>query len=167
MKRIFGVPVADYALGAGLFLFTVIYLIAAYGYEAEARAFPAGVAWVMLAISALDLILVTDTKLAAVIRRIINPVPGAAVMPVVSVSPRPIRTQAVAIMWIFTFAALLVLVGILYAVPIYVFASMRFYGRLSYRLSLSVAAGTVLMVWLLFAVVLRLDLYSGVFFADF
>ena len=52
MKQVFGTPVVDYLPGIGLLLFTIGYLATAYNYDADARAVPAGVAWVMLVLGA-------------------------------------------------------------------------------------------------------------------
>ena len=79
---------------------------------------------------------------------------------------RPLRGQFTAVIWLAAFALLLVLIGILYAVPVYVFASLRFRGRRSRLKSASIAAIATGGIWLLFAVVLHLELYPGYFFAS-
>ena len=61
MKRVFGTPITDYMPALGLLIITAIYLATAYNYSPDARAVPAGVAWVMLALVLLDLISRTQT----------------------------------------------------------------------------------------------------------
>ena len=58
----------------------------------------------------------------------------------------------------------LVLIGILYAVPLYVFSSLFVQGRRSLPLCIGVSAAATAMIYLLFAVVLRLELYPGILF---
>ncbi len=70
----------------------------------------------------------------------------------------PITGQFRAIIWLAAFTLLLVVIGILYAVPLYIAASLRFRGHRSWLSSLLTAAITTAGIWLLFAVVLRLDL---------
>jgi hypothetical protein len=137
-----------YLPAAGLAIFTSIFLAAAYGYPSQARAFPVAVGWVTLLLVALDI--VSRTKPLK---------PGAA-----TEDSRPLGRQFGAVVWLAAFALMLVLIGILYAVPLYVFASLRFRGRRSWLTSLWIAAVATSAIWLLFAVVLRLELYPGYFF---
>jgi len=130
-----------YLPAAGLAIFTAIFLATAYRYPPQARAFPVAVASVTLFLVALDLVFRTDTKA------------GAAT-----------GGQFRAVAWLSVFALMLVLIGILYAVPLYVVASLRFRGNRSWFTSLWIAAIVTAGIWLLFAVVLRLDLYPGYFF---
>jgi Tripartite tricarboxylate transporter TctB family len=126
-----------YLPAAGLAIFTAVFLAAAYGYPPQARTFPVAVAWVTLFLLALD---VKATRAVAAQ-----------------------NGQFVAVIWLAVFALMLVLIGILHAVPLYIFASLRFRGSRSWFTSLWIAAVVTGGIWLLFAVVLRLDLYSGLF----
>jgi hypothetical protein len=134
-----------YLPAAGLAIFTALFLATAYGYPSQARTFPVAVAWVTLFLVALD---ISKSRLN----------PGAA-----EEDSRPLGSQISAVIWLALFAVLLVLVGILYAVPLYIFASLRFRGGRSWFTSLWTAAVVTGGIWLLFAVVLRLDLYPGLF----
>jgi len=135
-----------YLPSAGLAIFTAIFLATAYRYPSQARTFPVAVAWVTLFLVALD---ITKSRLN----------PGAA-----AEDSRPLGSQIGAVVWLAAFAVMLVLAGILYTVPLYIFASLRFRGSRSWFTSLWVAAVVTGGIWLLFAVVLRLDLYPGLFF---
>jgi hypothetical protein len=126
-----------YLPAAGLAIFAVAFLAAAYGYPSQARTFPVAVASVTLFLLALD---VKASRAVAAQ-----------------------NGQFVAVIWLAVFALMLVLIGILYAVPLYIFASLRFRGSRSWFTSLWIAAVVTGGIWLLFAVVLRLDLYSGLF----
>jgi Tripartite tricarboxylate transporter TctB family len=122
-----------------LSILTVAFLATAYTYPAQARAFPVAAAWVMLFLIALDVFS----------KKITEDHPPAA-------------GQLRAVAWLVAFAAALVLIGILYAVPLYIAASLRFRGHRSWLTSLLTAAITTTGLWLLFAIVLRLDLYPGI-----
>jgi hypothetical protein len=157
-RRVFGVPIADYLPAGALAVFTLAYLALAYTYKPVVRAFPAGVGWAMMALLALDLASRSDTRLGRALMRGLNP---AAVSP----PPAQRRTrQAASVLWVASFAALMLAIGILGAIPVYVFAATRWQGRRSYRACLAIAAGATFFVWLLFSVVLRIGLYPGLLF---
>ncbi len=161
MKRILGTPIAAYLPAAALGLVTAaLSRDLAYRYKPMARAFPAGVAWIMLALLALDLASRTGTRAGAALMRWLNPA-----------APRDdartrdaTRRQVSAILWLVGFVALMVLAGILVAVPIYLFAALRWRAHKSYGACVLGAAGATLFVWLLFSVVLRIALYPGMVF---
>lgn len=161
-KKILGAPLIEYLPALGFLLFTLLYLGLAYSYEDDARTFPAGVAWVMLVLTLLDLVSRSKTGLGITLLRLLNPAAEGG-GPARGIDIHPTK-QIIAILWIFGFAVLLVLIGILYAVPIYAFVSMRFRSGLSYLLSISVTALITLAIWLLFGVALRINFYQGVFF---
>ena len=72
--------------------------------------------------------------------------------------------QIGAVAWVFSFALAMLFIGILYAVPLYVFASLFLRGRRSLLLSAGTAALATAMIWILFAAILRLELYPGMLF---
>lgn len=161
MKRILGTPASDYLPASALWLVTALYLQTAYHYSPAVRAFPAGVAWIMLLFLTLDLVSRTKTRLGGLLMRWLNP--AAPARPVEAEAPPPAR-QVAAVLWLVLLAALIVLVGILAAVPTYLFAALRWHGGRSYRACALGAAGATLFVWLLFSVVLRIALYPGLLF---
>ncbi len=162
MKRIFGTPFQNYLPALGLMLFTACYLYLAAAYPPRARAFPEAVAWVMLGLLALDLVSRTQTRIGLALLRALNPAaePGATHPREQSQRGSPVT----AILWVAGLATALLLIGILNSVPLYIFASLRFRGERSLIMSLAIAAGATLLIWLLFGVVLRLNLYPGLFF---
>ena len=159
MKRILGAPLGDSLPAVGLAAVTACYLALAYGYPERARAFPAKVAWVMLALLALDLVSRTETRLGRAVMRALNPAQA---------HPSGDRVsgwrQLSAVLWLAGFVIGIVLIGILAAVPLYVFAAIRFRGGRGYATALAAAAGTTLFIYVLFGVVLRLELYPGILF---
>jgi hypothetical protein len=164
VKRVLGTPVSEYLPAAALFIVTIVYLITAYGYSPIARAVPAGVAWAMLVLVVLDLVSRTRTKLGTTLMHWLNPAGEAAKHE--GDIRYPALKQLGAVLWVGAFAVLMVLIGILYAVPVYVFGSLFLRGRRSLLLSGVVAAGATLMIWILFDLVLQLELYPGVLFSD-
>ena len=161
MRRILGTPVGAYLPAFGLLLVSAAYLHIASGYGPEARAFPAAVARIMLVLTSLDLVSRTETRLGRALLRWLNPVTTRVQSGVQSAS---LSRQISAILWLAGLAAGLMLIGVLYAVPLYVFAALRFRGRRNLLVCLLGAGGVTLFIWLMFAVVLRLSLYPGLLF---
>ena len=164
MKRILGTPMSEYMPAAGLLLITIGYLITAYGYTPDARAFPLGVAWVTLVLAALDLVSRTRTKLGGTLMHWLNPAGEPAKR--TGEIHYPALKQVTAVLWIAGFTLLMVVAGILYAVPIFVFSSLYFRGKRSLLLCAAISAGATLMIWILFEQILQLELYPGLLFGD-
>ena len=162
MRRVFGTPIVDYLPALILWLLTAGYLVTAYGYSVESRVMPALVAWSMLALLMLDLISRTQTRFGRALTRWLNP--AAAQVEAASPDRDTARRQFAAVLWLAGLATALLLIGVLYAVPVYVAASLRLRGRRSYTVCLAAGAGMALLVWLLFAVLLQINLYPGLLF---
>jgi hypothetical protein len=163
VKHVLGTPVSDYLPAASLLVITIFYLVTAYTYAPDARAVPAGVAWVMLVLVILDLVSRTRTAAGMTLMHWLNPAGDADKMR--DHKRYPALQQIAAVLWIAGFAAAMVLIGILYAVPLYVFASLFFRGRRPLWLAAGIAAAATAMIWLLFVAVLGLELYPGVLFS--
>ena len=161
MKRMLGASLSDCLPALGLLVITGLYLSLSYHYPAKARAFPAMVAWVMLALLVLDLVSRTQTRLGVAVMRALNPAQARGV----GQAPSAWR-QLSAILWIAGFVTGIMLIGILSAVPLYVFAAIRFRGGRGYLTALAAAVGATLFIYLLFGVVLRLTLYPGILFTN-
>jgi hypothetical protein len=155
MKRIFGTPLLQYLPAAGLALIATAFLVTSYTYSKDARAFPAAIAWTLLALSALDLIAIGDTAAGTIIRRWFNPALKGQ-----GEAQRGSR-QAVVVLSLAGVALAFVMLGIEITVPLYVFLSLRFGARRPVLTSFAITAVLSAAMWLLFVVVLRLDLYQG------
>ena len=158
MKTVFGTPLIEYIPAAALGVVTIVFLATAYTYPAEARAFPAVIGWVVIMLVALDIVSRSETVVGRAFKSALNP---GSVAPAATYS---LRDQAGAILWLAALAALLVAAGVLVAIPLYLFASLRFRGRKSLITSLWIAAAATGGIWLLFTEVLRVELYRGYFF---
>ena len=163
MRRVLGTPVVEYLPALVMLAVTIAYLTVAYTYTEQARLFPVPVGWLMLLLLALDLVSRTKTPIGETLTRLLNPaaeVEGAE-------DRFPLLRQLSAILWVAFFTAALVLIGIMYAVPLYVFGSMRFHGRKSFLTSLVTAVCVTAFTWVLFAFALQVELYPGILFSDF
>jgi hypothetical protein len=159
--RVFGTPLIDYAPPLAAAVAASLYLAAAYGYSPDARAAPLLIGWSVVALAALDLASRTQTTLGRMLTRWLNPVgtgrrEGHAAY--------PLMRQITAIAWIAGFVAAFALIGALYAIPLYVFAATRWRGHRPWLACAISAAVTLAGVWLLFAKLLRLELYPGLLF---
>ncbi len=160
MKRVLGSPAVEYLPATVLLAVTVAYLALAYGYAPDSRAVPVGVGWAMILLLALDLAARSRTRFGDAVARWLNATTTSR-GGLRDDAPAPARRQIAAVLWLAGFTGALTVLGILAAVPLYVLASVRLRGRRSYPVALALAAGTGLAIWLLFAVVLRIDLYPG------
>jgi hypothetical protein len=155
MRRLLAKALADITPALGLLMITVAYLMVAYQYSPASRAFPVMVAWLMIVLLALDLVSRTPTKFGRTVTRWLNPASAAETIHIN-------RQDLIAILWVACFVTALVLIGVRYAVLLFVFASVRWRGKRSYALSLVLAVSTTLFIWLLFTRLLRIELYPGV-----
>ena len=163
MKRVLGTPFVEYVPALVMVAITIGYLALAYTYAPRARLFPVPVGWLMLLLLALDLVSRTKTPTGEALTRLLNPAAEAE-----GVEPRfPLLRQFSALLWVAFFTAALLLIGIMYAVPLYVFGSMRFHGKKSYLTSLITAICVAAFTWLLFAFALQVELYPGLLFEEF
>jgi len=158
MKRFCGEARGDLVFVLALLMTTIAYLALDYTYKPALRAVPAIVAWIMVALLLLDLASHLKSPLGSFLRMRLNPATERAAASV--------GRQIEAILWVLGFAAMLILLGVLYAVPLFVFAFMRFRGERPMAISALGGAGMLAFVWLLFSLVLRIELYSGLLFGS-
>ena len=156
MKRLFAPGRGDYFFVLGMLVFALLYLALGLSYKPALREVPVPVACIVIALLVLDLVSRTETALGAALRRRLNPIPARPAYPA--------TRQIEAVLWVAGFALLLVLLGILAAVPVFVFAFMRWRGKRGLIASFLAAGGATLFIWLLFALLLRLTLYPGLVF---
>ena len=149
---------ANWAPALSACVIAAAFLTAAYRYPAAARAFPVAVGWVALGLALLDLTMATGTTAGRGIMKWLNPSIAQ------TAGAYSFSTQIQGILWLAVLAAMIVLIGILYAVPLYVFASLRWRGGRSWLKALLAAGIATAGVWLLFSVALQLELYRGYLF---
>ena len=162
MKALWGRSVVDYLPSLVTWLAVIVYLVTAWGYNAEARLFPLMIGLLLFVLLPLDVLILAETAWGARLRATINP---ASVEPTSdSTEQHPLCSQIVALAYVFGFATLLVLIGVLPAIAIYVTASVRSLGRRNWPLSLTFGAVLTSFTYALFVVALDIPLYSGLLF---
>ncbi len=161
--RLFGTDAGDYFPPVAAAAVAAVYLTTAYGYSPEARAAPLLIGWGVVVLSVLDFVSRTQTPPGRALTRWLNPVsirPGAGK----AHTAYPLRRQLAAIAWIAGFVTAFALIGVAYAVPLYVFAATRIRGGRPWFACALSAAGTLAGIWVLFSWLLRLELYPGILF---
>jgi hypothetical protein len=148
-------------------LVSLIMLALAVGYLAWAESYPAAraqvprlVGWVTVVLAALDALAHTETGIGRRIGAILS---GRAHLEAIG-SIRITREEGLSVAWMAASLIAVVLLGFYAGTFVYVAGYMIVHGRLSRRLSLYVAAGTVLSCWLVFDALLKVGLYRGIFF---
>lgn len=135
------------------------FLIASFGYRPEARSLPVLVAGVTIGLLLLEILVQTGTTAGRGIERLFGGRRDAA---------RPAEsapmTKALlyAIVWPGFLLGMLLLVGMLPAVLVYVFLSLKVAGRKSVPRALTTAVAVTVFAWVLFEWGLSYELYRGV-----
>ena len=161
MRRFFGTPWVEYLAPVLLWLATLSLLAVSLTYRPETWEMPLVVASALLVLVSLDFLSRTRTPLGELLIRYLNP----AAQAVVPNGDHPaLRDEMKAIVLVLAFVAMVLLIGVLLAVPLFVFASVWFKGKHPFMLSCLTAAGTTLFLWLLFPVLLRTPLFPGFLF---
>lgn len=147
------VPVALLLAMAGV-------LIASYGYGPQERALPVLVAWTTIALLVLEVLVQAGTPAGRRIDRLLqgkNAGPG----------PEPERAPPLTVLihavgWPGLLVAMTVLIGILPAVLVYVFFSLKVAGGKSLKQALVIAVALTGLSWLLFEWTMSYRLFRGV-----
>lgn len=160
--RVFGTPIKEYLPSLALVAIAVIYLITGYGYSPDARLIPVGVAWMVLALLVLVLIARTKTAFGTALHQWINA--GQDNAAAAEPAHHPVGAELIAAAWVVAAVLMMFLVGILYAVPIYIFLSIAIRGRRPIWVCAVAAAAAALTVWILFTLILQIELYPGLLF---
>lgn len=147
-----------------VFAMMVGLLIWSYQLDPRGRTMPLLAAWAGVVISALDAIGRTDTRTGRWIGMILS---DRLDMQKGKLGPvRRLPVELLACLWMVIGIGLVVMFGFLLAIPVYVFAYMLIYGGRSLRQSGITAVVTTGLIWLMFEVMLRYDLYRGILFED-
>ena len=133
-------------------------LIVSYGYEPAERALPVLVAWTTIALLILEVLVQGGTPAGRRIDRLLQ---GN------DAGPEPERAPPVAVLihafgWPGLLVALTVLIGILPAVLVYVFFSLKVAGGKSLRQAMAIAVALTGLSWLLFEWTMSYRLFRGV-----
>ena len=143
---------------AALLLAMAGVLIVSYGYGPAERALPVLVAWTTIALLVLEVLVQAGTPAGRRIDRLLQ---GQDAGPELERAP-PATVLIHAVGWPGLLVALTVLIGILPAVLVYVFFSLKVAGGKSLRRALAIAVALTGLSWLLFEWTMSYRLFRGV-----
>ena len=146
----------------GLFALTVFFIYLSYGYTPKVRLFPLMVGYTGLILCTLDLISLTGTGFG----RIIDTVFSGKAVKETGKAPKfapKLSRQLIAMAWMVGLTIGIYIVGFMVMVPVYVFSSMLFQGKKSVKKCAYGAVGTTVFVWVMFELLLKYELYRGIF----
>ena len=146
-----------------LLLAMAVVLVASYGYGPEERALPVLVAWTTIALLMLEILVQAGTPAGRRIDRLLQ---GTNAGPELARAP-PVTVLIHAFGWPGLLVALTVLIGILPAVLVYVFFSLKMAGGKSLRQALAIAVVLTGLSWLLFEWTMSYRLFRGVLMGYF
>lgn len=156
---IFGRPATDYFFIFVLWALGIAYTVIALGYTPEAQIVPLLVGFPLVALTTIDLISMTETKLGYFFRR----VNAAGAREKGQEEPEPAARHAAVIGIVVAFLALFLVIGAIPATAVYIAASMRLLGK--YKMFWSLLTGIIVAAscYGVFEALIRIDLYKGVF----
>ena len=143
---------------AALLLAMAGVLVVSYGYGPAERALPILVAWTTIALLVLEVLVQAGTPAGRRIDRLLQ---GQDTGPELERAP-PATVLIHAIGWPGLLLTLAVLIGILPAVLVYVFFSLKVAGGKSLRQALAIAVALMGLSWLLFEWAMSYRLFRGV-----
>lgn len=140
------------------------FLAGSYGYEPEARALPVLIAWTTIVLLVLEILVQAQTAVGRRVEAYLwtkDPLP----------EPEPERVpMAKALIHAFVWPGLLVgltlAIGILPAVLVYIFLSLKVIGGKSLPRALMIAVAVTIFAWVLFEWGLSYELYRGMLLAE-
>jgi len=162
MKTLFATRWVHYLPALFAWLFAVGFLVLTYRLPPIARAMPVLVGWATLGLASLDLISRTGGAFGQGLMRALNPSGLKLQGDADTLEPRFGLKSGIGMVVLLVVGFLSI--GILLAAPLVIFIALMLANRREPLLSAAIAAGATLVIWLLFAVLLRLQLYPGLIF---
>lgn len=147
----------------------IVYAWTSFDYSAGSQAIPLSVAGLALLLVLLDALSLGEGALARNLRRVLSgtaqaPVPGLDGLAGVQ---HPVGKEVAAFAWIIAFTALVIVFGFYIAIPVYVFAYLRFYAGKRAVVSALTAAGLVGFLYAIFELLLGYAIFGGLIAGDF
>ena len=140
------------------------FLVMTYQLPVTARAMPSLVGWAGMGLAGLDLVSRTGGKLGRSLMKALNPAGLQAGDEQVAEAPSGRWPLVTGIGLVVLLVSAFILAGVLIAAPLTIFTALTIANRRQLVSNLVIAGGTTGVIWLLFSVLLRLHLYSGVLF---
>jgi hypothetical protein len=154
---------AAYLVPVSILVLAVGFLLSAYGYEGRTRQVPVLIGWILVALCLLDVVAASGTRAGKAVRAFFT---GTIV------GERndelwdyPVGRVLVAMAWPTAFLVVVVLIGLVAAIPVFVFLFVLIQGRSNVRRALLASAVTTGCIYALFEQVLNYKMYQGVLFA--
>ena len=141
----------------GVMAFLIFFLHETYEFQGKLRIFPLIVGWAGVTLSALDILSLTETRIAHALTIVfgssLSEAPGKDRRVGREIACFAAMAMCVVLIW---------LLGFLVAGPLFVFLWMWLWGKKTLRNSLYGAGFTLAFIWLLFEGLLKYELYRGV-----
>jgi hypothetical protein len=161
MRRETGSSVARYLPAVVVWIFTAGFLALTYQLPPSARATPSLVGWITLALATLDILSRTGGEFGPAIMRAVNPA-GLKARPEMQTHTKTDLVAGIGLIAILV--GLFIGVGVILATAIFTFGALTLAYRSEFLRNATIAAAATLGVWLLFGMLLRLQLYPGLAF---
>ena len=161
MKLLLGSPVARYAPAVVVWLFAAGFLALTYQLPLSARSTPALVGWITLGLATIDLLSRTGGAFGLAVMRAMNPA-GLKARP--DAQTHTTADLVTGIGLIAVLVTLFIVLGVLITTAVFTFGALMLAYRAEFIRNAAIAGAATLGVWLLFAVLLRLQLYPGLLF---
>ncbi|WP_146588614.1 tripartite tricarboxylate transporter TctB family protein [Puniceibacterium confluentis] len=143
----------------------LIYMVTGLGYETDTRAVPLVVTGVTLVLLVLDFLSQGNGRLAFALRRFFG---GAAMLrPGQGGESAPVAKEIAAFAWMAAFTALATLFGFYLAIPVYVFAYLRFYAGKPLLPCVAMALGLTASLYITFEYLLGYAIFEGLLFGGY
>ncbi len=140
----------------GVMAFLIFFLHETYEFTGKVRYFPLIVGWTGVALSVLDILSLTETRIGHAIHTVfggkLEEAPGEGRKPMREIACFVAMAMSVVLIW---------LLGFLIASPLFVFLWMRMWGGKTLRSSLYGGVFTLAFIWVLFEWLLQYELYRG------
>ena len=154
---------STYLVPALVLALSVGFLLSAYAYEGRTRQVPVLVGWILLGLCVLDVVAASATRAGTAVRAFFaGTVVGERND---DMANYPVGKAIVAMLWPTAFLVTVVLIGLVAAIPIYVFLFVLIQGRSGVGRALLASVITTGCIYLLFEKLLRYEMYQGVLFA--
>lgn len=161
MKHILGSPAVRYVPAFVVWFFAAGFLALTYQLPEAARATPSLVGWVTIVLATIDLLSRTGGEFGTALMRTVNPA-GLKGRP--DAQSHTMMDLVTGIGLIAVLVVSFIVLGVLPTTALITFGALTLAYRSQLLMNAVIAASATLGVWLLFAVLLRLQLYPGLAF---
>lgn len=141
----------------------ILFIVTSYQYKLTDRMFPLLVGYVAIPLLLLDFLTLTNTKIGEKFSVMLSAKTPTQVDEDSDKTERSVKTELMVFLWMALLVLGVYLAGFLPVIPVFVFCWMKFRGGYSIRMSGYLAIGTIVFIYVLFAVILQYELYPGIY----